>query len=187
MLRRCVCLLWAVCLASVMGTQVKAAEQTGSVQVIPTWCGKPISGGTVSLSRVGEKVLEGYQLTDGLANWIVEEGDELSETWLNWLLQGTEESVTSGPVQDQVGAVFCGLEEGVYLVRQLEAAPDYAAFEPFLLSVPEGNAWDIIREPKIQYVGESPKTGDHPAPIIGAMGLGFSVAVLMVLADQHKK
>ena len=29
--------------------------------------------------------------------------------------------------------------------------------------------------------------GDYPAPIIGAMGIGLSVAVLMVLVDRDKK
>ena len=52
-------------------------------------------------------------------------------------------------------------------------------------SIDAGQA-EMIRQPKLIYVGEQPRTADRPAPIIGAMGIGLSAAVLMVLADRRK-
>ena len=51
----------------------------------------------------------------------------------------------------------------------------------------KGRSDPVILEPKIIHTGPPPNTADHPAPIIGAMGIGLSVAVLMVLVDEHKK
>ena len=157
------------------------------IQVIPQWCGNAVAGGTVSLHRVGKKVEQGYHLTDGLANWFVEKGELDSKGWAQWLRQSSDGEKTVHQIADETGVTFSDLEEGVYLVAQTEAAPGYTPFEPFLLAIPDGNAWDIIARPKLIALGESPRTGDHPAPIIGAMGVGLSVAVLMVLVDEHKK
>jgi len=124
-------------------------------------------------------------LTDGLANWTIKEG-ELEESWIFWLVQKERKNEIICPVEEK-GALFSNVQEGVYLVKQVETDRQYKRFDPFFLCVPDGETWDIIRSPKVIYAGESPKTGDHPAPIIGAMGIGLCVAVLMVLTDSRKK
>ena len=90
MTRKCSCILWAICMTMVMAGRVEAAQQTGMLQVIPTWCSKPIAEGTVSVSWVGMKTEDGAVLTDGLANWYVDAGELQSEEWISWLAQHTE-------------------------------------------------------------------------------------------------
>ncbi len=187
MLRKFICFLLAVGLACVTAGEGRAAEQTGTVRVIPVWCGQPVAGGKISLRFLGKKVEGGIQVTDGLANWILEEKDLLSEDWQRWILQGSGSVEYIGILEDDTGAEFTDLQGGIYLVRQLESGEEYFSFRPFLLDVPQGDAWEIIRKPDVVSRGESPRTADRPAPIVGAMGIGFSVAVLMVLADGRKK
>ena len=65
MLRKCVCLVLVVWFFPML--QVSAAE--GSVRIIPTWAGEPVTGGTVSIRRIGRESESGIILTDGLADW----------------------------------------------------------------------------------------------------------------------
>ena len=74
-----------------------------------------------------------------------------------------------------------------YKSQQAGSAPEFMAFRPFLVSVPEGEQWDVIRQVPLTHIAEAPRTGDRHVPLLGAMGIGFSVALLMVLADQRKK
>ena len=137
--------------------------------------------------KMGTPTEGGFQLTDGLANWLVEEKEVFSRSVVDWILPKVNSEGISVPVQEVSGAEFTGLEEGLYLVKQVETAEGFSAFSPFLVSVPEGDSWEVTARPKAINAGEAPKTGDHPAPIIGAMGLGLSAAILMVLADERKK
>ena len=175
----------AVCMVMGLLVPVQAAE-TGSLQVVPVWSGKQIVGGQVSLSRVGDRTAEGFRITDGLADWIVSEQEVLSGSWTAWLEQQAKDSVIR-PVEQGTGAVFTDLPEGLYLVRQPQSAPEFMTFRPFLLSVPEGEQWEVIRQVPLIRNAEAPLTGDRHVPLVGAMGIGFSVAALMVLADQRKK
>lgn len=186
MLRKIICIVWAVCVVTGFSITAQAA-QTGVVRIIPTWCGQPVSGGTVSVSRIGIRTKEGIQMTDGLANWVVEEQSLYADPDQDWLIQMFGEDEQSRPVKEETGAVFHDLQEGIYLVQQSKADTEQYSFAPFFLSVPESDSWEIIRHPPLIRTGEAPKTGDHPAPIIAAMGLGLSAAVLMVLVDEHKK
>ena len=187
MIRKCSCIVCVICMTMAMGVKVKAAQQTGSLQVIPTWCGQPVAGGTVSVSWVGMKTEEGILLTDGLANWYMEETMIPSEDWISWLAQHTEEEKQLAVVQTGSGALFENLEEGIYLVEQTENAENHMPFAPVLQTIPENGQWDICVRPKLITSGEAPQTSDRPAPIIGAMGIGLSAAILMVLADSRKK
>ena len=186
MLRRCICFIGAVCMTAGLALPAWAAPE-GSVRIIPVWGKTPVAGGEISLCRVGIRTEEGLRITDGLANWVVEEGVLPAGEWIGWLNRTVHEQEIVSSVEEGSGAAFSGLKEGIYLIQQTVAAPDFAPFEPFLLSIPEGESWEISAEPKLIYTGESPKTGDHPAPIIGAMGLGLSAAILMVLVDERKK
>ena len=187
MLRKWICLVWVSAVILGGRVQASAVENAGTVQIIPQWCGTAVVGGRVSLCYVGSKLSKGYQVTDGLANWFLEE-EELGESdWAKWLQHRAAAEGRQSAVIQESGAVFSDLQEGVYLIEQTDTAPEFSLFEPFLLTVPNGNAWDIIVRPNVRSLKESPRTADHPAPIIGAMGIGLSVAVLMVLVDKNKK
>lgn len=187
MARKCGGILWAICIAMMMVVKVEAAQQVGMLQVIPTWCSQPITEGTVSVSWVGMKTEDGVLLTDGLANWYVDEQELQSEEWVSWLAQHTEGEKRMVTVTSEFGAVFEDLEEGIYLVEQPESGEHHLPFSSFLQTIPDNGYWNMTVRPKLIYSGEPPKTADRPAPIIGAMGIGLSAAILMVLADQRKK
>ena len=179
MLRKCICLL---CVLGVLPlTHGSAAE--GSIQILPIWAGEPVAGGTVSIRKIGRKGDTGIVLTDGLADWCVEEDEILAGHW-NLCEIGQTQIRT---VKEGEGAVFAGLEEGVYLVRQEIPGEGFLKFQPFLVSIPEERNWSVLQQPVMVRNRESPKTGDHPAPIIGAMGIGLSVAFLMVLLDKNNR
>lgn len=184
--RRC------ICIAAVIGVLVglvlpgRAAEETGSLRVMPLWCGRPVTGGSITLSRVGSRRGADFLVTDGLADWRVSEQEIFSGEWAGRLSGWAREAPAMDSAVREEGAVFSGLEQGLYLVQQKEAS-DGLVFSPFLVSVPQGELWEVAAWPKAVYTGESPRTGDRPAPILGAMGIGLSVAVLMVLAEHRKK
>lgn len=185
MLRKCVCWMGAACIVMVMALPVRA-EQAGSIRVVPTWGGEQVVGGMVSICRVGQITQEGVRFTDGLANWTVSGEEMFSGSWLTWLSERTTAMEISQPVEQACGAEFTGLSEGLYLVQQRQSAEGFAAFQPFLLAVPENGNWNRYVEPSLVSTAQSPQTSDHPAPIIGAMGLGLSVAILMVMVDERK-
>ena len=187
MVRKCGSIVCAACIIMAMGGKVKAEEQMGTMQVIPEWCGQAIVEGTVSISRVGMKTEEGIVLTDGLANWSMDEMELRAGEWIGWLSQHTEGKKQTAVICSESGAEFKNLEKGIYLVEQLQSAEHFVPFRSFLQTIPENGQWDMILRPKLVYAGESPKTGDHPAPIIGAMGIGLGTAFLMVLVDSRKK
>lgn len=187
MLKKWICFLWALAMVLNGAGKGRAEEKVGSIRIMPQWCGTAVSGGAVSLSRVGVKSADGYYLTDGLANWSMEEADLHSEEWVNWFAGREVQDKTFQKALTEEGALFEGLQGGVYLVEQTETDPQYLPFQPFFLVLPEGENWDVYRRPKVVRNSEPPKTGDRPAPIIAAMALGLSIAVLMVMVDEHKK
>ena len=186
MFRKWMCLFGVVAMLMVSAGTGKGAEERGTVRILPQWCAVPVTGGTVLLQYAGTVTEEGIYLTDGLANWSVETAELESKDWIQWVMQKNEGQKILRQV-GRNGAVFTDLKRGVYLVQQVETDSLYQPFAPFFLTIPEGEHWDVCRTPKIIRNGEPPQTGDRPAPIIAAMGLGLSVAVLMVLVDERKK
>ena len=184
MLRKWICMLGAIILAAGASGQVKAAEQMGTVCIQPVWCGRAVAGGMVSVCPVGQKSEEGILLSDTLAQWQVQEPDLADTAWASWLAQKELGEKKIRRVEE-TGAYFEGLPAGIYLVQQEDTGE--FVFEPFFLAVPEGVNWDVYRAPELISRGESPRTGDRPAPLVGAMGIGLSVAFLMVFVDEHRK
>ena len=187
MLRKWMCLLWALAMVLDVTVKGRASENVGTVQIVPQWCGTSVSACSISLRRVGQKIGNRYYLTDGLANWSTEESEMMSDEWINWLVEQRDGFELIPQTREEDGALFTNLRSGVYLVQQLESQDPFFPFKPFLLMVPDGENWNVYRAPKVVKNGEIPATGDRPAPIIAAMGLGLSVAVLMVLVDEHKR
>lgn len=185
MRRRIICFFGAACMLLSLGLTAAGAERRGTVTVIPECAGAPVSGGTAELRKVGSAAAEGFRLTDGLANWTVKEEEGNSRSVLNWLAANT----ARGSIAEiaETGAVFAGVEEGIYLVMQPEPPEGCNAFPSFLVQMPEGENWNAVVRPKLTRYGDNPRTGDHPAPIIGAMGLGFCAVAVMVLVEEKRK
>lgn len=186
MLRKFICFLGAACMALVMGVPAKAADPGGTIRVTPVWGGRTVAGGTVRICRVGTPVTGGYRITDGLANWTFTTREVNSGEFLSWIQEKAQGGRTAA-VEGKDGALFTRLEAGLYLVTQTEAAEGYLALTPFLLELPEEGILEVTAQPSLIADTEPPLTGDRHIPILGAMGIGLSAAVLMVLADERKK
>ena len=139
------------------------------------------------IQRVGRKVEAGFCVTDGLANWTVSAEELFSGSWIPWLQRQTDHQSPVVQTCTATGAEFSDLEAGVYLVQQKTALEGYLQISPFLLCIPQEDVWQVTREVKLLRDSESPRTGDRHVPLIGAMIVGFSVALLMVLVDQRNK
>ena len=185
MLKKWMCVLWAMAMILATAGEAEAKHEYGTIRIIPQCSGQPVTDGTVSLCRVGTVTEDGWYLTDGLADWSVDERDLNSGEWIGLVSGRYRESRVVSRIDGEKGAVFTDLEKGVYLVQQLEGNGRFLSFEPFFLTMPEGESWDVYRAPKVMHSGKSPKTGDYPAPIIGAMGISLSVVGLILLADKY--
>ena len=186
MFRKIVCILSAAGVLAAVGIPA-GAEQRGSIRIIPDWCGQAVAGGTVAVQSVGKRVEDGYALTDGLADWVFREDEMDSGAALEWIREAYRDQGISKPVTGESGVLFPDLKPGVYLISQGEPAAGYGPFRSFLLTLPSESGWNLTVEPDLISLGDSPKTGDHPSPMIAAMGISFLAAVLMVLCDKGNR
>ncbi len=187
MFRRILCILSAAGMLLVVGHPAVAAEQRGTVSVYAQWGGQTVSGGSMTIYRMGEAVAGGYALTDGLATWTLWDRELETGEFRNWILELPRTGGVTQKLEGKEGAVFRNLEDGLYLLVQEKPAAGFLTAEPVMLRIPDGEQWSIQVAVPLMRDGESPKTGDHPAPIIGAMGLGFSITMLMLFLDERKK
>lgn len=165
----CVMMIWSVLLAgtvTVCAQEVPELDRSGSIQVEMRYAGKPVSGGTWMLYRVGEIQEEdgnyGFALTGEFAQWDgtlenVQNGElaqKLKAYAMSQNLIGT-----SQPVGQDGKVRFENVQTGLYLLVQYQAAEGYDEVSPFLISVP------VREEGTYQYdVDASPKVALTPAP-----------------------
>lgn len=183
MFRRYICLIYVVCMVGSMGTPSKAMERT--FRIIPQWCGNSVADGTVIMSRIGQESEGEFYITDGLANWTVTEEEIISQFFEITPQKGLFQEQSCAVTED--GALFRSPENGIYLISQEEPADGFYPFAPILLHIDDRTENEVILKPKLISASPSPYTGEHPAPILGAMGLGLAAAILIVLADDRKK
>ena len=177
MLRKIACILLgtAMFLGSVSAL---AATQTGSIGVM-------LDGeGVVTLYRVGSIQENRYRLLDSYGGTVLGFDDILSADLAAWLAQevfgGQEKRSADGLV------TFSGLEQGLYLLVQTDAAGGIP-FTPFLVSLPwDGDQWCIQTSPKIEELLERiPHTGDQSAlPRALALAVFSGAAILYLLSEK---
>lgn len=146
-----------------------------SITVTMRYKGKPVSGGTVNLYKVGNVHEDdgnySFQPVDALKDVISEFGDIQSPDLAQKLAKQEKKltPVTSKPVT--IGkngtAEFTNLDLGLYLVVQKTAASGYQKISPFLVSVPyleEGvYVYDVKTGPKTELEREvKPTTPTTP-------------------------
>ncbi len=188
MLRRVLAAVLAAVVLSLLGLSARAAEQTGTIRVtLESTDGTPVSG-VVTLYRVGEAVSEGYRITEEFGGGIVRQEDALSPH-LAWFLAEMEATGGTGRILDESGsAEFSDLEQGLYLLVQREVREGYQAARPYLIALPYEGQWQIQAYPGVKAVEtESPKTGQHPAPLLGAMAMVLAGMGLAVCADRKRR
>lgn len=185
MFRRIICTFWALAVAGALRVPAQAA-QTGSIRILPKCGNEILSDGSILLYRVGIPQEGGYRVTDGLADWTIWTEDIYSEEVKQWILKQERKEGILGEAVNGKGVMFSDLVPGLYLAVQQIPAPGYFAFSPQLVEVPEEENWKIEKSISVMRDAPIPQTSDRPAPIIGAMGLGFAITLLMLMIDQRK-
>jgi len=187
MFRKIVCMLFLAGILLVFAFPVRAEDNHGTIRVVPDWAGSRVVDGQVGLYRIGELTSEGCRITDGLADWIIDRQEILTDGFLQWALVQSWDGGKGSQLADEQGAFFDDLEDGLYLVVQTVPACGFSAFQPFFVTLPVQTHMDVTVNPQITALTEIPRTGDYPAPIFMAMLLSFAVVVLMILTENRKK
>lgn len=187
MLRRMWIGLFAVMLLPCLGMQAMAAEEAGSIRVTLRLGEEVLTGGAVTLYQVGVRVSEGYRIVEEFGGGIVREEDALSPYLAQWLA-GMEVEGGTTRILDADGSVeFSGLGEGLYLVAQATTETEYYIL-PFLMTLPYEGQWQAQTYPEPRRIAtEPPPTGQHPAPILGAMGMVFAGVGLVLCTDVKRR
>ncbi len=177
----------------------------------------PVSGGTLTIYRVGEVVEN-----DGNASFLPA-GDfaicgesfdvlDASGDIAARLKAFADQNAVTGLATKQVGAdgtvVFDSLPVGLYLVVQHQAAPGYAALEPFLVSLPylDGGkyVYELSANPKTNLEQQPepteppsetptdpslPQTGQlhWPVPVLALSGMVMFAAGWMLFMRKEKQ
>lgn len=186
-LRRLSALLLTLSLLSLISVSAYALEtpelgRRGSISVTMTYEGEPVTGGTLTLYRVGELSGENggcrFVFTgdfaaceDALENL---ESSELAERLRTYAvakgLNGAKREI-----KEDGTALYSDLELGLYLMVQEEAANGYQAAAPFLVSLPlnqdQTYVYNVDASPKLELTKETaspePDTPITPTEPIG--------------------
>lgn len=194
-------LLWIytlVCLLvqPVAANHVPELNQSGSIQISMQYEGDPVSGGELTLYRVGDiREDDGnysFILTDTFASCSVtlenvqssETAERLSDYARRKGIKGQTKKVsTSGNIS------FADLEPGLYLLVQRKAAPDYQKVKPFLVTLPmrhgDAYSYQVDASPKVSPIHpwtdnpDQPATGQSEWPFWVFLGSCAALGVLL--------
>lgn len=186
MIRRAVISVAAVILT--LGLVIPAeAAGGGKIRVFMEY-GVPAEGGEVALYYVAEPMEGGYRLESIYGGGMIREEDACSVELAQWLADRTGTGGVSCNLDETGCAEFPELTEGLYLVVQRQAPEGWQCTAPFLIPVPLYGEWEILACPKQgTLLTQSPRTGQHPAPMFAAMGLVLSGMGLYLLGEKHWK
>lgn len=188
MVRRMVCVLAAAVLAVGLRLPAGAAENSGSIRIAVDYGDSPVEGGAVVLYCVAEPAEGGYRLGERFGGGIIRQEDACSPELARWLAERAASGGVRQSLDPEGGTVFSGLEEGLYLAVQTEAPEGWYCAMPFLIPIPLDGEWEVLAYPKLSaLLTESPKTGQHPAPLFAAMGLVLSGTGLYFCLEKLRK
>ena len=151
---------------------------TGSITLTMQDDGDVVPGGSVELYRVASLDADGtFELEEEFAGSGVDltglsiedfSDDKLAEDLLVYARRNNVDAYASAEVGEGGVVTFQGVEVGLYLVAQGDAAPGYQSFSPFLVSMPwldeGGYDFTIEAEPKLEPTppGPGPDEPDDP-------------------------
>lgn len=173
----------------VMGLQLPvSAESTGTIRVSLDYGDSPVDRGEVVVYRVAEPIGDSYRLAENYGGGMIRQTDACTPELAHWLSERTASVGIRQPLGPEGCAVFFGLERGLYLIVQTEAPEGWYCAAPFLVPVPLNGEWEVLACPKLSMLlTGSPKTSQHPAPLIGAMGLVLSGTGLYFCIEKLRK
>ena len=158
--------------------QAQAADLRGNVRVVLGL--EPET--QILLRYVGQPASGGYRLTDECGGGIIRYEDADSPALAQWLLERAETMGVERFLNEDGVAEYENLPQGLYLLSQPQGNVD-----PFLIPMPYEGVWEFTVHPAAGFYPESPKTGQHPAPLIGAMGMVLSGLGLAVCLEKIRK
>ena len=189
----CLCFLICMLPTAAFALEVPDLDREGTISVTMEYKGEKISGGTLTIYRVGVITVENG--ADYSFAYVAEYADcgfaldnvadpELAEN----LAAYTKERGISGSTKsiDANGNVtFSDLKPGLYLLVQNEAAAGYYPANPFLVSLPgkneSGYEYQVNASPKLELEPKPttpsepdlPQTGQvrWPVPVFAVLGL----------------
>lgn len=171
-----------------VGIPAKAA-QTGQVRVALDFADGEVRNGAVTLYYVGQKKEVYYLLNREFGGGLVKLEDAQSPALAMWLSESAETEGTPRILDADGTAWFSGLQEGLYLLVQSEPIEGVDPFAPMLLPIPFNGSEELAVYPQYRLiVTQIPHTGDHPAPVLGAMGMVLTSLALVICFDKrHRK
>lgn len=195
-------ILWFLLLMSALALPVSAHDvpnltQQGSISVTMRYDGDPVSGGELTLYRVGDiREDDGnysFVLTEQFASAKVALDRVQSPETAKKLAEYAKQQKISGETQiisTKGTASFENLQPGLYLLVQQKAAQGNYAVNPFLVTLPmrEGDiySYHVDASPKVSPVPvespknpEQPKTGQSGWPIWTFILSGTALIVLL--------
>lgn len=180
----------------VFAHDVPDLDRTGSITVSVQYDGDAVPGGTLSLYRAGDVAEDNGNYSfalnaefEGSQVPLKDPGSDEAAEELASYAEAHSLSARTEQISGEGTAVFRGLEPGLYLLVQYEAAEGYCEMDPFLVSVPilEDGAYvyEIDASPKTETekaeeppVPDQPKTGDTESPAPYTMAAGLALCVI---------
>lgn len=183
-----VLVLTAAVLLMGIGAPARAAEGDGSIRISLNYGSRKTGLGAVMLYRVAETAGQAYKLGDTFGGGLIKGEDIQAPELAQWLAEAAGEEGIRRLLDADGTAEFSHLEQGLYLVVQTEPPEGYYAFSPFLIPMPYAGQWEVQANPKTrQLLTESPQTGQHPTPILAAMGLVLSGLGLAACVEKLRR
>lgn len=190
MLRKWMGVLFLAALVLGLTIPAGAAEMTGSIRISLDVGELPVTNGAIALFPVGSPCEDGFLLRESFGGGIVKETDAQSPSLARWLTESAGEDGKLVYLDVDGNVTFSNLDQGLYLLVQVEQMDGFHKLNPFLVAVPEGDAWDVrldlVPNPII-FTEENPKTGQQPAPLIAAMVLVASGVGLYLCVDTKRR
>ena len=175
-MRRILGVLVLVCILAipVAARGLPDMDQTGSISVTIRYDGAAVSGGTLTLYRVGNiQEADGnysFTLTERFASSsITLENIHAADTAakLSDFAQRKGIDGTTGKISTDGKLTFGDLEPGLYLLAQRKAAEGYQKLSPFLVSLPmrsaDGYTYQVDAGPKVSPIPAQPENTQQPA------------------------
>lgn len=215
MRKKLLSLLLAAAFLSIMSVPAFAHDvpdmgRKGSINIEVSYDGKPVSGGTLTAYRVAEIAEDDGNYSFALIGDFARSGESLTDIASAALAEklagyAGETAGETKPIDGQGKVSFTGLELGLYLLVQDEAAKGYSKIAPFLVSVPMNEdgvyLYDVDASPKAELKkapqpsptpcppsgSKLPQTGqlNWPVPVLVLLGLGlFSAGWLLCLGKR---
>lgn len=163
-------LLCALCLSAHAAVDVPDESKTGTIRVTMLYNNQPVSGGTLSVYRVGDIHEDDGNYTFVLAEkfagsnvtWTEETlGEpEVAKALSEYAAKNSITADKTGTIGSDGKAALDGLALGLYLVKQEQPAAGYQCAEPFLVTVPylekETYLYDVDATPKVEPLKAAP-------------------------------